>query len=295
MYNTEPSQLIRQRYSCRTYQKRPIADHDLSMLDTFLQHCKTGPFGNQIRLKIVPASEYDSRSLPKLGTYGFIRDPAAFIIGSNKDEPGALVDFGYAMELLILKATELGIGSCWLGGTFTKSSFSRLMSLESGEEVPCVTSLGYPADQQAWLDRISRVYAGSDRRLPWNSLFFTDAWESSLSEDQAGVFAEPLRLVRLAPSASNKQPWRVLRDGQRWHFYLARTSNYPSPVFGPLLGTSDLQLVDMGIAISHFELGLTEIGARGEWLMAEPGFMPSKTTQEYIITWQPITENNQEV
>ena len=35
-----------------------------------------------------------------------------------------------------------------------------------------------------------------------------------------------LEMVRRGPSASNKQPWRVVRAGERWHLYLQRTRGY---------------------------------------------------------------------
>ena len=288
IYSKSPSQLIRQRYSCRTYQKRPIAAQDLMMLETFIKSHQQGPRGNQARFQILPASVSEPRTLPKLGTYGFIKNPAAFIAGTCTEDPGALEDFGYSMELLILKATELEIGSCWLGGTFTKSRFAQFLDLKPGEFIPAVTSLGYPSDHKAWIDRVSRIYAGADHRLSWEKLFFMNNWEEPLLEDKAGVFLDPLQLVRLAPSATNKQPWRLLRDGSIWHFYLERTPNYPSPTFDFFLGMADLQRIDMGIAIAHFNLGLQEAGLAGEWIYSDPHLEHPEKPQEYTISWVPI-------
>ena len=49
------------------------------------------------------------------------------------------------MEKAILYATGLGLGSCWLGGTFRRSRFAERISARSDEIVPAVASLGYPA------------------------------------------------------------------------------------------------------------------------------------------------------
>lgn len=244
--------------------------------------------GNKIRSSILPASEYNDRDLPKLGTYGFIRDPAAYIVGAILDQPGALEDFGYSIELLILKATELEIGSCWLGVSFTKNRFANRFDLRPGEVIPAVVSLGYPSDEAAWMDRICRIYAGADRRLPWEELFFSDHWQRSLRVEKAGSFLEPLQFVRLAPSASNKQPWRLLREGEKWHFYLQRTPNYNSSFLGNLLGVADLQRIDLGIAMAHFALGLQEQGLGGEWLVDDPDLKSPGKPREYISTWQPV-------
>jgi hypothetical protein len=203
-----------------------------------------------------------------------------------QDKPFALEDFGYSMELLILKAVELGLGSCWLGGTYTKSRFGVQMDLEPTESIPSVTSLGYPGDHKAWLDRSARIYAGADRRLPWDQLYFMDHWDTPLSKQRAESYQEPLQLVRLAPSASNKQPWRILRSKSKWHFFLQRTSNYPSPLFAPLLGIADLQRIDMGIAMAHFSLAVQESGLSGKWIKADPQIDHPERPLEYILSWQ---------
>lgn len=286
-YAVSPYQLIRQRHSCRTFQKRPLADRDRKILETFSEKTQPGPMGNPIRYRILPASAHTDRDLPKLGTYGFIKDPAAYLVGATFDTPGALEDFGYSMELLVLKATEMEIGTCWLGASFTKNRFASTFDLQDGELIPAVTALGYPSDQAAWVDRACRIYAGADRRLPWEDLFFSNTWDQPLAPEEAGVFEEPLQAVRLGPSASNKQPWRLLKVEDQWHFFLQRAPNYPPAFFGDLLQIADLQRIDLGIALAHFALGLQEAGLRGEWVLNEPALESQTIPPEYIITWQP--------
>jgi len=95
--------------------------------------------------------------------------------------------------------------------------------------------------------------------------------------------------VRWAPSASNKQPWRLLRSGETWHFYLQRTKGYGkgSSVFS-LLRLADLQRVDMGIAMCHFELAARERGLAGRWVVEQPALDTSAEGLEYTVSW--ITE-----
>jgi len=284
-FNTPIHELIQQRYSCRTYKTEPINPEDLSELMTFAKSCESGPSGSSLKFTIASASEEDTKSLKSLGTYGFIKNPAGFVIGVIQDQPRALEDFGYQMEMIVLRAVDLGIGSCWLGGTYTKSRFAKIVKPEKGETIPSVISIGYPADQQAWMDRIARTTAGADRRLPWQDLFFSDSFEQGLSPAEAGQYGESLELLRLAPSASNKQPWRILRQDDLWHFYLKRTKNYPSPVFDLLLGLADLQRIDMGIAMAHFDLSTKDAGLSGKWVVDDPNLTGIKPGLEYNITW----------
>ena len=101
-FNTPIHKLIRQRYSCRTYKTQPISSEDLSELITFSKSCESGPSGSSLRFSVATASKEDAKSLKSLGTYGFIKDPAGFVIGVIQDQPGALEDFGYQMEMIIL-------------------------------------------------------------------------------------------------------------------------------------------------------------------------------------------------
>ena len=284
-FNKPIHELIRQRYSCRTYKTEPINPEDLSELMTFAKSCESGPSGSHLRFMVAAASEEDTKSLKSLGTYGFIKNPAGFVIGVIEEQPRALEDFGYQMEMIVLRAVDLGIGSCWLGGTYTKSRFAKLVKPKKNETIPSVISIGYPADQQAWMDRIARITAGADRRLPWQELFFSGSFEEVLSPVEAGQYREPLELLRLAPSASNKQPWRILRQDNLWHFYLQRTNNYPPPIFGLFLGLADLQRIDMGIAMAHFDLSTKEAGQSGKWVIDDPNLTGIKPGLEYNTTW----------
>ena len=91
----------------------------------------------------------------------------------------------------------------------------------------------------------------------------------------------------MAPSASNKQPWRVVRRGDDWHFFLQRTKGYGkgSPVFA-VLRLADLQRVDLGIALCHFELAAGELGLAGGWVLDAPDVGSLAQSVEYIATWR---------
>src|SRR5512137_726052 len=97
--------------------------------------------------------------------------------------------------------------------------------------------------------------------------------------------ASRYRLGRLGPSASNKQPWRIVREGDRWHFYLQRTPRYAAVGIGKLIRIADIQRIDLGIAMCHFELTAAELGLAGQWQIGDPGLeMPDDLT-EYTASW----------
>ena len=155
--------------------------------------------------------------------------------------------------------------------------------------LPAVAAVGYAVDESYSTDRIRRM-AGSNLRRPPGELFFDAAFGAPLSPVDAGAYAEALELVRWAPSASNKQPWRIVRNPAGWHFYLERTSGYgKGTLLFAVLRLADLQRVDMGIAMCHFELAAREAGQAGAWVVENPGIATPHGGAEYTATWRPLS------
>ena len=302
------SELIGRRYSCRTYLERPITDEDQARLKEYMASRTLGPLGSQARFGLIAAAADDRQTLRRLGTYGFIKGATGFIVGAVERAPKDLEDYGYLLEEVILYATAVGLGTCWLGGTFTRSTFVRRFGgLKRGETMPAVVSTGYIGDDGS--ERIRAREEGS-RRFPPGELFFEGEWGRPLTaasggtqgagdDAGAGPHAAALEAVRMAPSATNKQPWRIVRTtrpgsgghsrnaGHDWHFYMVRTKGYGkgSAVF-TVLRIADLQRVDLGIAMCHFELVARESGLDGGWVVDDPRLDLPCPGIEYVATWR---------
>ncbi len=266
------------RRSCRTYSDRPVETDKLAQLKAFLEANTGAPFGSPIRFELLDFSDLDADELSPLGTYGVIRGARLYIIGAVGKQPKAMEDYGYCMEKNILKATTLDLGTCWLGGTFRRSGFARRMNLSDGELLPAVSPLGYPGKSRSLTDRFFRFSAGSNERKPWTELFSDRDMETPLPRESSGAYETPLECVRIGPSATNKQPWRIVRDRNAFHFYLIRTPGYDR-----MIKEIRLQNVDMGIAMCHFELSARELGLAGIWNSSDPR-IPSGGG-EYIVSW----------
>jgi hypothetical protein len=276
--------LIRQRFSCRNYLEKPIAVETQQALTAFLGELDKGPLGTKVRLRLIAASEENRKDLKGLGTYGFIRGATGFLLGAVQTAEKDLEDYGYLMEAAILRATDLNLGTCWLGGTFTKSSFSHKIDLQKGEVMPAVVSVGLKAGGDTLSQSLIRRSADATHRKPWENLFFRSDFGTVLTRAEAGAFAEVLEMVRIAPSASNKQPWRIVKDETAWHFYLQRTPGYNISLPFRLLGLADIQRVDTGIAMCHFQLSAAELGLPGSWRTAEPHISKPAMT-DYAVSW----------
>jgi nitroreductase len=272
---------INRRVSVRSYAERSIEQSKKQELMNLLESTNGGPFGNKVRFSLIDFSEMEKNEIGSLGTYGFISGAKLFIVSAIKDGAGAMVDLGYSFEKLILAATNLGLGTCWLGGTFKRANFANRVNASEDEIVAAISPIGYARDGRTIREMAVRRFANSDRRKPWEELFFDGDFNTPLSKDSTNGYAVPLECVRLGPSASNNQPWRVIYQKQNgaFHFYLKRTWGYDK-----FNGRIDLQLVDMGIAMCHFELGARETGLSGTWEVGKPDLAVGNV--EYIVSWK---------
>lgn len=260
------TELIRARCSWRAFTDEPIDEATRAALREAMAGLKP-PFGSRLRFELLELRGLDPKALRALGTYGFIKNAQSFIAGVAAPGPKALEDYGWALEALILRATDLGLATCWLGGSFSNSAFGEKLGVQPGELVTAVSPVGHGTERRAARDLVIRFVAGSKERKPWEALFFSGEPGRKLTRKEAGAWAEPLEMVRLGPSASNKQPWRVVRVAEGFHFFLERTPGYAGRL--ERVGKADIQRLDMGIAMCHFELAARAAGLEGGW-SAEP-------------------------
>jgi nitroreductase len=284
IYTRPITELMKTRFSCRVYCEDPIPPEKQQALKQAFSSIACGPFGSPVRFDLIAAEDQDRNALRGLGTYGYIKGATGFILGAVRSGQKDLEDYAYCLEQIILYATELEIGTCWLGGTFAKSNFARKISVGSDEKMPAVVSIGLIADEALARNAALRQRIGADFRLPWETLFFDEQFNRPLDREKAGAYTLPLDMVRLGPSASNKQPWRVIQSGPAFHFYVQRTKGYRN-VWVKMLGVDDMQRVDLGIAMCHFELTARELGLKGRWMLQEPAIEKPDELTEYSVSW----------
>ena len=272
-------ELAKKRISVRDYQPRKLEDPLRQKIMDILGSRQDSIFDSSIRLELVSQGSVRKQ---KLGTYGFISGARDFMAAVVKKEQGkqALIDVGFVLEKIILYCTGIGLGTCWLGGTFTRSGFASAAAQRPDEAIPAVIPVGYISDKKSIKSSLMRTIAGSKNRKPREEIFFEKSFGQPLDKSEIGSYARALEVLRMAPSASNKQPWRVLRDEKdKYHFFLKNSLMYKrTPDY------LNLQYIDMGIALSHFELACREQGLPGKWVDA--GSKKQDSGLEHIIAWR---------
>lgn len=281
--------VISRRISVRSYSNRAVEESLREEFDNICSNPGQGPFGAAVRFKMLDMDPLEKADLKGLGTYGVIKGANLYILAAVEEGPGALDDTGYLLEKIILRATAAGLGTCWLGGTFRRSAFAAKMNLSPGEILPAITPVGYPAKQISATDSMMRFGARSSKRKPWEELFFTADGLTALDGKAAGDYHEALEAVRLGPSASNKQPWRiVMPEPGTFNLYLKENK-----IYNRIMGKIRIQRLDMGIAMCHFELVSRDLGLSGRWLTGLPAKqLPGLT---HVATWVSKLNNARSV
>ncbi len=264
------TELIKARRSVRTYDGRMLDELVKEKLVSFWNTIEN-PFAIPVEFRFLNAKEKGLQCPVVSGT-------DLYIGGKIKNVPNACVAFGYSFEAFVLYAQSLGLGTVWLGGTMNRSAFEEAMELGADEMMPCASPIGYTAKKMSVRENMMRKAIKADERLPFEELFFDGTVENPLTKEKAGRLEIPLEMVRLAPSAVNKQPWRIIIDENEVHFYLKRSKGVGKE------GKLDIQMVDMGIALCHFALTVKECGSDIEFMQKEPQLQVAD--MEYIASYK---------
>lgn len=269
-------QTIEKRHSVRTFEERTLSPQDRAALVACMDQLDN-PFG-------VPVHEYilDKKvdaAGEKLGTYGVIKGASTFLGVSIPKTRLATLAAGYEFENLLLYATHLGLDTVWLAATFQREHFAAAMGIPKEELFPAISPVGYPAAKRSLAETLMRSSMKSSARKPWKELFFQEGFHTPLTTTEAGPYAQPLEMVRLAPSATNAQPWRVCKEGEMYHFYAWYKPGLPEP-------EQLIKQVDLGIALCHFHQTALELGLAGTFVSVPPADRDLPDALHYILSWQ---------
>lgn len=164
--------------------------------------------------------------------YGVFQNVEHFIaLIGRKSDPLLKRKLGYCGEKLVLEATRMELGTCWVGGTFDRMKCP--CQLDDGEQLCLVIAIGQVSPMES--RRESFIHNASARKSkPIEALYKADV-------EPPEWFLDGIRAVQKAPSAMNRQPVQFrLKDGK---------------ITVGVQAMAPFAEVDLGIALLHFELG----------------------------------------
>lgn len=261
------SDLIRQRRSVRTFDDKPLSLEDRSALEAYTAS-PTNPFSVPITFRLLDVKEYGLSSPVIVGA-------DTYLAAKVERVPNFEIAYGFSFEKVCLYALSRGIGTVMLAASLSRAAFEKAMAVKDGEVMPVASPVGYPADRKSIRESLMRKGLKADDRKPFDQLFFEGGFNHPLP--QVNPYAKALEMARWAPSAGNGQPWRAVVDGSSVHFYEAKSMK-DSPL-------GDIQKVDVGIALAHFDMTLEEEGVKGTYSFSDPG-IPAPENTHYIVTYR---------
>ena len=259
--------LIRQRKSVRTYDGRPLSAEDQSALEEYTGSL-ANPFAVPITFRLLDAKAHGLSSPVIVGA-------DTYLAAKVEKVPHFEIAYGYSFEKACLYALSRGIGTVMLAASLSRAAFEKAMEVKDGEVMPVESPVGYPAERRSIRESLMRKGLKADDRKPFDQLFFENGFNQPLPKDNP--YAQALEMARWAPSAGNAQPWRAVVDGESVHFYETKSMK-DSPL-------GDIQKVDVGIALAHFDMALEEEGIKGACGFSDPGISTPENTH-YIVTFR---------
>jgi hypothetical protein len=249
--------LMRARRSCRSFQTRKLtpADH-AELMQSVRRHSEAPMLGTSpVRFEYIAAP---LTVWPTVNASEFL-----VAIVPNEYDPIAVMDVGRSLQKIVMDATRMGLGTCWIGPGADHASIMRHLGERFDPEqdhIICVCAVGY---KSRYIPLFIRIFnAQFKRRLPLSELFFADAnFEEPLNVDvyPFNRFGRNYEICEWAPSSYNGQTTRGVavldRDAdtpqlERFDFYQVTESRYYAPVAA-------------GIWCANWELGCDTLGIHG--------------------------------
>lgn len=252
------------RVSVRSYKDEPVP------AETLAEVLRAGemsiPLWPHIPVRFVLVEDADAFLREHGGTllgYGRILGAPHFIVAISEMTAGYMENMGFRMEQMVLYATALGLGTCWMGGFYSREKVGHLVGLAKGEQVVALTPVGWPAagGPGRLLDKTLKAFV-PDRggRKPLERLVFAGRWDAPAGQYLAGqtLLRAALEAARWAPSWRNTQPWRfIITDNA-----LVVTASRPAEQIG-----LPYYRLDAGIAMSHISLVALCAGIQPAWTL----------------------------
>jgi nitroreductase len=147
-------ELARKRYSVRSYKGEPIEDDKLQLVLQAARLAPTAANRQAFRLIVILTKNRESELLRIYSRPWFVQAPVVICICAIPNEAWVRsdgkdysdVDAAIVMDHLVLAATDLGLGTCWIGA-FDPAAAREVLGIPQHVNPVAFTPLGYPAHQ----------------------------------------------------------------------------------------------------------------------------------------------------
>lgn len=222
-------EIIFKRKSIRKYDQSPLSDDVLSEIETFAKNTESLLKDIETEIQIISKDSL-SFLLP-------VKAPH-YLLMSSENKEGFLTNAGFILQQIDLFLSSKGIGSCYLG----MAQPTRATKKNSNLEFVMVIAFGNPAEA------VHRSNPSEFKRRSFEDI--TDIKDNG----------KLLEAARLAPSATNSQPWYFTGEKDVIHAYCIKSNLLKALVY------DKMNKIDMGISLCHIAVAAEHNGGKVEFL-----------------------------
>ena len=175
-------EILNLRYSCRAYDSRPVSEGDLTAICEAARLAPSACNSQTWRFVVVRDRNLISRvcdeAMRPVIRNQWMKEAPVLIVGCSKldilaNKIGSAVtgieyyqiDLGIAMEHMVLKATDLGLGTCWIGW-FKAEKIKEILGIPGSIRVTALLTVGYPGTG----------VSGGKKRKSLEEIVYRDQW-----------------------------------------------------------------------------------------------------------------------
>lgn len=207
------NEAINERHSVRQYKNKPLEPAIAAVLKAEIEACN---HESGLHIQLVQNEPKAFRGM--MAHYGKFSGVTNYLALIGKKSPDLDERCGYYGERLVLKAQQLGLNTCWVAMTYSKSK--AVYKLDDNEKLCIVIALGY----------------GETQGVPHKS---KPASEVSKAAGQIPEwFKKGVDAALLAPTAMNQQKFMFTLNGNQ---------------VSAKAGRGFYSKIDLGIVKYHFE------------------------------------------
>lgn len=179
----EFAEVINTRRSTRAYSDKPVEEEKLTYVLECARRAPSWANKQCWRFVVVRTKEV----IANIAKYNIINPwlqnaPVVIVAcadpsdsGSHNDQPYYLMDVSIALEHLVLAATDVHLGTCWIAG-FNEQKIKEILEIPKRIKIVAIVPLGYPADKKGLIATITRSITNGERRKSLGEIVHYDHW-----------------------------------------------------------------------------------------------------------------------
>ncbi|MCR8744905.1 nitroreductase family protein [Romboutsia lituseburensis] len=231
---------VNNRVSRRTYLEKDLNDTDILSITNLIDEINKE---SKLNIQFIKNGKLCISGFK--ASYGMISGVNSFVaLVANKDIKNYKQKIGYYGEMITLQATSLGLGTCWVGGTYDKNLCKKHIKFSDNEDLIGIIAIGYVPKELSIKEKVVKNLNKKNKDL--KDLFINNQKELYSWMESGAEFALK------APTALNKKEISFeVNDGKVKAIINSKNHGYED--------------IDLGICMLHFELGANKEGHLGNW------------------------------